>query len=958
MKVYAEQYSDFLVKCFKQLPLQIPLLATMLALLSVDEREFVALTINKLQVALAAAIEEDEVLTVKMLLRSIACLASSSCWAVDGAGGLISVLAPFLAAVEAALQNDNNLDEQSLVSFFLLAQTIIWCPEALSSVAIGQAMLDRIYAAFTAFPSAYRSPFAVNGRMAVVNKYFPPEDGAVACIGVVPAADDARYGGCSDSLWAAVAIAHDALSEMRGNGGLTFPFPGCMITPWRRLITPDHALVTMSTEDRLRGSPELEERLFTLLQHKSLGARCRRGVVSGLVTFVHGDGLGGAGRTRGGWCHNRFAVFTADVNEDTAACAALPLLQRGLAMSYFEEILTFFEPTACQDGTKYGSLDLLVSHLISTIGLFPPGSHLEYILVEVLVQGMLQQPGNKAHHQYLCRVILHLCKKAADAVIKVQQVAQPTEEAEVKTGEVVLSNILSVVGLAANTIFQLLPDLDHAAARAFADWFSFQLINSQLAWPAWDYWLTESGLAGENLGGVDDEGVLTLTRLVVHNIAQQCSLLVPAERLKVALPAQLHAFFDYDETPKCSLFPDNTRTDAISSAVETIHRHAFELKKMVEERLDGEEVLDWMENLPQLSLEGNEKLLGAMFIQAMGIVGHQAETLTAFVGLMDTYGPNVLQELGQSEEQHYVLAKALFDVYSHHSGLAAFLFDELLRRGLVHVSAVALLLSEEQVLRALINEPLAYRLFEMVIDRALDFVRASVLERHRLSAGAVSVILDETADLTPQDEPVYLPIPITSDAMDARQAGVAMEGAETTLRESSNTRTDNAVSIAPQPKSEEEDVQVDYDEDQDEDGDGRRVRRRVDEDSSAPRTVPKPYIPEVPREVDPLWVADEAWKSALRGSRGTYALVISTLLRAWSNDIAMAAGEREALKLIAKSLLNRVWRGYHGLQSHLQHILAQRVVVGDHSIHAEVGRVLSAAGEQAWIESWRQYLQQ
>lgn len=184
-----------------------------------------------------------------------------------------------------------------------------------------------------------------------------------------------------------------------------------------------------------------------------------------------------------------------------------------------------------------------------------------------------------------------------------------------------------------------------------------------------------------------------------------------------------------------------------------------------------------------------------------------------------------------------------------------------------------------------------------------------------------------------------------------------MEGAEATLCESSNTRTDNAVVIAPQPKSEEEEVQVDYDEDQDEDGDGRRVRRRVEGDS-APHAAPIVHVPEVPREVDPLWVADEAWKSALRGSRGTYATIITTLLRARSGDIAMVGGEREALKLVAKSFLNRVWRGYHGLQSHLEHIMAQRVVVGDHSVHAEVGRVLVAAGEQEWLESWRQYLQQ
>jgi hypothetical protein len=303
----------------------------------------------------------------------------------------------------------------------------------------------------------------------------------------------------------------------------------------------------------------------------------------------------------------------------------------------------------------------------------------------------------------------------------------------------------------------------------------------------------------------------------------------------------------------------------------------------------------------------------------------------------------------------------LFDVYSHNAGLASFLFDELLRRGLIHVSAVAVLASEEQILRALVNEPLAYRLYEMIVDRALDFVRASVLERHRLGA-LNGIVFDESADLTPQDEPVYLPVvPVASDSHmetetnEATASNVEMEGAESTLRESSNTRTDNAVSITPQQanKASEEEEQVDFDEDQDADADGRRVRRRVEEDPAEAAAAVEP-----PREIDPMWIADEAWKSALRGSRSTYNTIVSSLLHAWSDEVLVSSGEREAFKLIAKSLLNRVWRGYLGLQRHLEHILAQRVVLGDHSIHAEVGRVLISAGEQAWLENWKPYLQQ
>lgn len=87
------------MKCFSQLSVQTPIIASLLALVHTHEPDFTAQVADKLQARYLLAVAQDEVVTAKLLLRAVACLTSALSFAVEGPGGLVEILAPLLAAL-------------------------------------------------------------------------------------------------------------------------------------------------------------------------------------------------------------------------------------------------------------------------------------------------------------------------------------------------------------------------------------------------------------------------------------------------------------------------------------------------------------------------------------------------------------------------------------------------------------------------------------------------------------------------------------------------------------------------------------------------------------------------------------------------------------------------------------------------------------------------------------------
>jgi len=138
--------------------MQVPVIATLLAVISKQNRDFPAVVLDKLCFIVTISMQEGDVLVAKLGLRCLACLASAQCLALDGEGGLSGVLAPLLEKVDAALadasakpdasrppvalmQGDGDVQSQGAVACYLLASTLPWCTGALTKVCANYSVL-------------------------------------------------------------------------------------------------------------------------------------------------------------------------------------------------------------------------------------------------------------------------------------------------------------------------------------------------------------------------------------------------------------------------------------------------------------------------------------------------------------------------------------------------------------------------------------------------------------------------------------------------------------------------------------------------------------------------------------------------------------------------------------------------------------------------------------------------
>ncbi len=110
MKAFPAEISDLMVKCFSQLSVQTPIMASMLALIHPHEPEFTALVADKLQTRYLQAVAQDEVVVAKLLLRAVTCLAGALTFAVEGNGGLVEILTPLLTGLTQGTHHFPNSD--------------------------------------------------------------------------------------------------------------------------------------------------------------------------------------------------------------------------------------------------------------------------------------------------------------------------------------------------------------------------------------------------------------------------------------------------------------------------------------------------------------------------------------------------------------------------------------------------------------------------------------------------------------------------------------------------------------------------------------------------------------------------------------------------------------------------------------------------------------------------------
>eukprot|EP01031_Cornospumella_fuschlensis_P043115 gene43115-52694_t len=90
LSTFGEGIADLFVQCFSQLSAQTPVYAALLSqLLGAGQEAFLSLVVARLESAALQALDRDEVVTAKLLLRALACLAAAGVVSTTGDFGLL-----------------------------------------------------------------------------------------------------------------------------------------------------------------------------------------------------------------------------------------------------------------------------------------------------------------------------------------------------------------------------------------------------------------------------------------------------------------------------------------------------------------------------------------------------------------------------------------------------------------------------------------------------------------------------------------------------------------------------------------------------------------------------------------------------------------------------------------------------------------------------------------------------
>lgn len=257
----------------------------------------------------------------------------------------------------------------------------------------------------------------------------------------------------------------------------------------------------------------------------------------------------------------------------------------------------------------------------------------------------------------------------------------------------------------------------------------------------------------------------------------------------------------------------------------------------------------------------------------------------------------------------------LVDAYGLDSAMFLYCLDEMMRRSQIATTA-ALNWASPKMLQLHQNTTL-YTLFELIVERSVDFVRASLAQR---SNHGDLMALDGSMDLTPAPEPEGVVAMSTTSAV-ATSAAV-------------DSSSSSSSSAAVGATSEELD-EVDYTEDNEgaEQREGKRQRRGSEGDEGMKTEEQQQQEQQqavVETIQDPVWLTTEAVKTAVGNIRAVYGSLLGTLSRGIATARQQPNGPGNALwVVVAQSLILKTLRAVHGAERHLTQTYQRPVLLSD-----------------------------
>lgn len=564
-----DDMSKLFIQCLTHLPLQIPVVATVLGLINTTNtyHDFVMLVVNNLSLQLEHSLNEINIPKAKLILRSLACLAACGTVSTDSFVLLLSNIYDSLQ-----LEISENMPMHNVIVLYLLTSTIPWCINTVKQTSNGlefiQKLNDYCIKHVLSRDANYVSTYSVEGKHAV---FFinclndgEGEDGDGMSSEAVGDID------VWDTLQRLCMVCREMCSAEAHANTPASPF---ILDVWKHFSEQLHSTTTFEDVDMLpdvdidevtvedtrthviqidivatayaQSSEDESDIRQASLTSSSITEYIRNGIQLHRSDMFYTDVENRERRDRnpcvGSWLSFLYPIFdTTSQDASIASLGQLSHIDRCIVSDYIRDIIVFFEPYIRNDGTYLGSTVTLAQHLLSIHKIYAFNSVTEIssgvehrvcvtdmnvmqsatecLVVETIFQMLLQIPTYKP----LClhRIILELCRLAPAVIPR-------------------------LVASACIVLYQLAPAMDTTSWKSITTWLSYQLVNFKLSWPYWDYWATEFNTIDDSNYASEEQKQLIgpqhdTSKAFILDVVDKTSRLSFPTAMKAVLPSSLH----------------------------------------------------------------------------------------------------------------------------------------------------------------------------------------------------------------------------------------------------------------------------------------------------------------------------------------------------------------------------------------------------------------------------------
>lgn len=322
----------------------------MISIAGRTNESFATNIVSKCQEQLLQSISNGNIHTAKLLLRSVAVLASCECIEGEGLAALLDALYGVATKNSRSFVASEPMTEEANISLYLLASSIPWGISSLVTTAEGLTLLESLSSFFTGFLDSYVSPFSVEAskKSLFYYSYEIPQkesdeseeaESSNSHSHVLSIGPDGCC--CWDSLQESVSIALEFISISSSGDNI---FPTCMSAYWtelpedipERTVNSIHLSITFIDD-------------FKSLLHNSMGK------TQGYATMAP-------------WLLPKFYLFdisTISASPGTIKCFDLSRIEKHMLSSYYMDILHHFDPIMNPDGSMKGTIDTMCNHILA-----------------------------------------------------------------------------------------------------------------------------------------------------------------------------------------------------------------------------------------------------------------------------------------------------------------------------------------------------------------------------------------------------------------------------------------------------------------------------------------------------------------------------------------------------------------------------------------------------------------